>query len=187
VDTSHLFSPYARVVKILKKGAKMKTAGRPPKPTQVLKLQGTYRKSRHGNRLDSDLRTLPTDFVIPEPPEGLHPKAKALWEPWIEGLLVKHVLTEVDFPTIEIGFVHLSQALRYGDMIRSFHTADSLSNDDMEYLKRLEHLFAQSSKCFLEIMSEYGNTPAARAALKVPEPDNGQALDPLEIVLADSR
>ena len=165
----------------------MKTAGRPPKPTEVLKLQGTFRKDRHGLRFDNDLTTLPTDFVLPPAPENLHPKAAALWTPWLEGLLVKHVLTEIDFAALELGFTHLSQALKYADMLRSYGTTDHLDDDTLERVKRLERLFAQSSKCFLEIMSEYGCTPAARAALKVPEPDNGQALDPLEIVLADSR
>jgi len=48
--------------------------GRPPKPTSLLKLSGTFRKHRHGDRQDLDL-----GGELPEPPEFLSEVAREEW------------------------------------------------------------------------------------------------------------
>jgi phage terminase small subunit len=48
--------------------------GRPPKPTVVLKLQGTLRKHRHGNRRDLEL-----GGELPQPPDFLSSAAREEW------------------------------------------------------------------------------------------------------------
>lgn len=155
---------------------------RPPKPTELLKLSGTLRKDRHASRFDADIDTLPPESLFPPAPADLHPRAASLWDPWIKGLLLKRVLTLADFSTLEIGFRHLSQALYYSDRIAAEGMPDFLSDDDLERRKQLDKLFQEASKAFLKVMYEYGSTPAARAALKVPaEPEKD--IDPLEVVL----
>lgn len=155
---------------------------RPAKATSLLKLEGTYRKDRHAARMDADLDVLPAETPQPPPPDNLHPKAAAQWEPWLKGLALKRVLTQADYSTLEIGFRHLSQALYYSDRIAAEGMPDFLSDDDLDRRKQLDKLFQEASKAFLKVMYEYGSTPAARAALKVP-PEPEKDIDPLEVVL----
>lgn len=155
---------------------------KPPKPTELLKLQGTYKKYRHANRMDADLDVLPAETLQPPPPDNLHPKASAQWEPWLKGLALKRVLTQADYLTLEIGFRHLSQALYYSDAIAKEGMPDFLDDEALERRKSLDRLFQEASKAYLKVMYEYGSTPAARAALKVP-PEPEKDIDPLEVVL----
>lgn len=157
---------------------------RPPKPTELLRLSGTFRKDRHENRMDADIATIPQDAPLPAPPENLHPRALAQWEPWLRGLILKRVLTDADFSTLEIGFRHLSQALYYSDQIAKEGMPDFLTDDALDRRKALDKLFQESSTAFLKVMYEYGSTPAARAALKVP-PEPEKDLDPLEVVIGN--
>src|ERR1043166_7309595 len=48
--------------------------GRPPKPTKILKLQGTARKDRHARRRDLDL-----GGELPQPPEFLSDAGREEW------------------------------------------------------------------------------------------------------------
>jgi phage terminase small subunit len=157
---------------------------RPPKPTELLKLSGTLRKDRHASRFDADLDTLPPESSFPLAPNNLHPRAASLWEPWIKGLLLKRVLTLADFSTLEIGFRLLSQALYYSDRIAAEGMPDFLDDDALERRKALDKLFQEATKAYLKVMYEYGSTPAARAALKVP-PEPEKDLDPLEVVIGN--
>lgn len=147
-----------------------------------MKLEGTFRKDRHADRYDVDLATLPADSVIPPPPDNLHPRARAQWAPWIQALLLKRVLTAADFSTLEIGFRHLSQALYYSDLIASEGMPDFLPDEALERRKQLDRLFQEATRAYLKVMYEYGSTPAARAALKVP-PEEDKPIDPLEVVI----
>ena len=155
---------------------------KPSKPTEVLKLQGTFKKSRHANRFDADLDTLPPESAFPPAPDGLHPRAAAQWEPWIKALLLKRVLTPADFSTLELGFRLLSQSLYYSDQVAAEGMPDYLDDDALERRKALDKLLQESVKAYLKVMYEYGSTPAARAALKVP-PEPERDIDPLEVVL----
>lgn len=157
---------------------------RPPKPTELLKLSGTLRKDRHASRFDADIDTLPPESSFPPAPADLHPRAALQWEPWIKGLLLKRVLTPADFSTLEIGFRHLSQALYYSDRIAAEGMPDFLSDDALDRRKTLDKLFQEATRAYMKVMYEYGSTPAARAALKVP-PEPEKDLDPLEVVIGN--
>jgi hypothetical protein len=55
----------------------MASRGRPPKPTALLKLQGTFRKHRHANRKD-DIVALPELRGLP-PPIDMPPAQAEIW------------------------------------------------------------------------------------------------------------
>ncbi len=157
---------------------------KPSRPTSLLKLDGSFRKDRHGNRMDADLATLPPDFSFPPAPDGLHPRVSEQWGPWIKALLLKRVLTPADFSTLEIGFRHLSEAMYYSDMIAAEGMPESLNAESLQRRGYINRLFQESTKSYLKVMYEYGSTPAARAALKVPA-GNERDIDPLEVVLGN--
>jgi phage terminase small subunit len=159
---------------------------KPRKPTELLKLAGTYRKDRHGNRADIQIPTLPQDTPLPPPPAGLHPKAEAGWFPWLKELAKLKVLANVDFPNLEIGFRHLSQAFYYSDLIEREGMPVFLDDEALERRKILDRLFQEATKTYLKILYEYGNTPSARAALQVPK-EEVKNVSPLEVVLEDRR
>lgn len=157
---------------------------KPPRPTSLLKLDGSFREDRHGSRMDADLATLPPDYPFPPAPKGLHRRVSDQWEPWIKALLLKRVLTPADFSTLEIGFRHLSEAMYYSDMIAAEGLPETLNAESLQRRGFINRLFQESTKAYLKVMYEYGSTPAARAALKVPSRDE-KDIDPLEVVLGN--
>ena len=69
--------------------------GRPPKPTETLKIQGTYKDCRHANRLDLQVLT-----ELPPPPSDLGPAQKEHWV-WITTELNKQgILVSTDLSAL---------------------------------------------------------------------------------------
>lgn len=68
--------------------------GRAPKPTALLKLNGTYRADRHGSQL-------PEPTGKPSRPEGLSTLAMQFWDAVIPGLIELGVATSVDQKQLE--------------------------------------------------------------------------------------
>ena len=64
---------------------------RPPKPTALLQLQGTYRKDRHGKRSRE-----PRAKGILDAPEWLAPEARAEWDRVVEAYAESGVVTPLD-------------------------------------------------------------------------------------------
>src|SRR4051794_28623099 len=67
-------------------------AGRPPKPTALLELQGTARKHRHAKRAGEP--KVPKGF--PVAPEWLQPEAKAEWARVCHGYAEAGIVTPLD-------------------------------------------------------------------------------------------
>ncbi len=71
--------------------------GRPPKPTKILKLRGTARKDRHGQRND-----LVLDNHIPQAPDYFGPDALEEWQALVTDSQYSRVLTRVDRGMMEL-------------------------------------------------------------------------------------
>jgi len=71
--------------------------GRPPKPTKILKLQGTARKDRHGRRNDLTLEN-----HIPAAPDYFGPDALEEWQALVTDSQYSRVLARVDRGMIEL-------------------------------------------------------------------------------------
>ena len=66
-------------------------AGRPRKPTRILKLAGTFRKDRHGDRFDSQI-----DPEVPNAPEWLTGEGLAEWDRLTGHIQYRRALAPID-------------------------------------------------------------------------------------------
>jgi phage terminase small subunit len=67
--------------------------GRPPKPTELMRLQGTLRPGRHGDRK----RKPKPPPGAPLAPEWLLPEARAEWDRVVRGYGKEGILTGLDW------------------------------------------------------------------------------------------
>ena len=79
--------------------------GRPTKPVEIHRLQGTYRKDRHGNLREFTEDELP---VIGEPPEHLTDRQKAIWDELV-AVSIPGVLRVSDQFMLEVAVCLLDQ------------------------------------------------------------------------------
>jgi P27 family predicted phage terminase small subunit len=143
-------------------------AGRPRKPTAKHKLDGTFRKDRHGDRADVGM-DLPGQPIMPA---GLSDDARELWVRVVGQLTRSKVAVEIDTSQLE------AMCRWWARYLENERHACEFSHDieagDM-YEKRAKRAW----DAFDKVASRFGLTPADRAKLKLPE-DKNQKTDPLK-------
>ena len=77
----------------------MGSGGHNAKPSSVLKREGTYRKDRHLNRVESVAKLLPT---IPEPPGHFDQTHREKWGEVCQKVFNLGILTEQDTDVLEL-------------------------------------------------------------------------------------
>lgn len=147
-------------------------AGRPPKPTAMHKLHGTYRADRHGDRVDDGQ----VFEGVPEKPNDLGPDADLLWDQVVAQLRTAKVVAAIDEASLEAMCRWWG---RYRELMRR---VDKESYDD-EVCETLELRARRAWLAFDRVSSQFGMTPAARAKLKTePKKDAHSPLDEFGIV-----
>lgn len=139
--------------------------GRPRKPTEKHKLDGTYRQDRHANRIDSGANLPPI-----EKPADLAGDAADLWDLLVR-TLPPGVLGASDMPT-------LAGACRWWGEWRRWDR--ELSNPDSEMdVYKASILAGMAWKCYTQAASKLGLSPVDRARLDVSakQESPGDALD----------
>lgn len=133
---------------------------RPCKSTQVLKLQGTYRKDRHSDRVDVQFSA-----GEPEKPADLDTDASWLWDT-VVGNMPERGKSRIDAPLL------LGMA-RWWSQWRRF---DAELRDGVGDPYKVMVMAAAAWKQFEGCASRFGMSPAARASLKLPadEPAKGK-------------
>lgn len=152
--------------------------GRPPKPTVLHKIEGTFQPSRHAERsIESKTEG---DLALKSVPEWLSESQRALWADILLDA-PKEVLRRIDWVLfcnyIELvdRHAHLVQAQRrlnegepWPFLIKGQHGL-ALS----PYLRAINHCVLLMTR----LQGEMGFTPASRAGLVVPWPDEDD-IDP---------
>lgn len=139
-------------------------AGRKPKPTGLLKAQGTYRKDRHGARvpIEEPLTKSPVDWLTEE--------EKEVWTKWYEYLQKNDILKETDevaFGLLCKTFVRLKKLNEEMPNTEDFimeHMSDVGTVTTKKHPKY--DIMADSEKSLLRLLTEFGMTPASRAKVK---------------------
>lgn len=149
-------------------------SGRRPKPTNLLKFEGGYRKDRHGDGISPDPRA-----EIPDPPKALG-KGEALAE-WnrITALLIEtKCVTKLDRASLAAyclewaRYVNANNKLRFGKTLM----AESTKGTKMPH--PLLRVSDRALSNMLRICMEFGLTPASRSRLRVQA--MAEQEDPLE-------
>ena len=123
--------------------------GRPPKTTSELKLTGTWRADRHGDRADV------TPQGRPVKPDDLDADAADLWDAIIDGCLARGA-DSADAPA-------LSSMCRWWSVY--IRCDRKMAGDDPNYKAGV--LASMAYKQFSQMAAKFGLTPVDRAKLKM--------------------
>lgn len=125
--------------------------GRPAKPTNIHRLQGTFEKSRHTNRMDVDVKPL---IYVPLPPNRLSSEGREMWMN-LAPLLVSHgLLSEFDLPAFETLVETTGESRR---LRAAQNGGEPVRTADISDCERRQ----------LALLIQFGLTPAARAKIKI--------------------
>ena len=139
--------------------------GRPPKPLSLLKLDGTYTRSRHANRIDDSLFD-----GKPKKANWLAFEAKRFWKWQVEPLIEKGVATEADSATLQ-AMAQLWARWRWADQ----QCSECLH--DVYDFARWTRVSTSLIQRFDNLASRFGMTPVDRARLRVQpteQPDDNE-------------
>jgi hypothetical protein len=138
-------------------------AGRPRKPTEQLKLSGTYRKDRHGNNADtiiSDTLDVPKKLIPPETITDLY--CQQHYEYHTNLLIKLKILTASDLPELELMYCTLQ---RCREIQKTLSTLDMATQ--LEDYAKLVKILRKESDYFSKIAQKYYISPTARARIKM--------------------
>ena len=148
----------------------MHAGGRPKKPTELKKLEGTYRKDRDsGIKTSADVAIAKTSVIVqPEDkisvPKSIQTKAgKKFFRAVVENLKTLHVLSKVDVNQIEVMARYLERIHEIDIKIRATDI------EDKESYQYYSNLYDRTTKRFDELAAKFYITPAARVQLKLNE------------------
>ena len=159
-------------------------AGRPQKPTEILKLNGGYREDRHANRGDSTSVALPKDTIL-EAPKKYSAATKKAWDCIVPSLILQGILAAEDLPTLDVLFNAYEEYEKAKKAIAKFDKAhpDLITSDDIADRKKLHAWLSQASNDFHKISARFGITPTERVRIANPQKETKKE-DPLEVILA---
>jgi P27 family predicted phage terminase small subunit len=130
----------------------MPQRGRPPKPIAAHRLDGTFRRDRHGD----DVRE---PSGKPTRPDWLSDTAAALWESLVPDLEERGIATAADWPELSAMCDWWSRYRQASEALDRVDYADSKAY-------RLQILAGAAWKNFSSVASRFGLNPADRARLR---------------------
>ena len=139
-------------------------AGRPPKPTALKKLEGTYRADRAVSNEMMPARLL----FAPTPPSFLSAEAKKEWKSACQELIELDMLHRVDLPLLMAycqemaNYIHAVKALKKEGMVKTISREDGSS-----YSMPSPYISIKNSalKNAQSIAGQFGFTPSARSKI----------------------
>jgi P27 family predicted phage terminase small subunit len=151
--------------------------GRPPKPTELLKIQGTFRKHRHANRPDG--RPLGGTGVEIEPPSWLPPRLKAVWAD-IAARAPAGVLQAADR---EVFLCYVELVDRHQRAVLAQRALDRANKlpvlvkkpDGTADISPYVRIIDRAVLLMVRLQTELGFTPSARAKISVGTASDGES------------
>ncbi len=143
-------------------------AGRPNKPTELHKLEGTYRADRHGvTGVKADLLDSP-----PKPPKTLSKLGKMEWNTVVFWMWERGILAATDLTLIAIYCNEVATYFECQQVIRKEgYTIEYLNlNGDKKVMIRPEVARQkEAAKLAIQYAGQFGYTPSARMKLNFGE------------------
>lgn len=167
-------------------------AGRPPKPTALKVIQGTFQKSRAIN--EPIVRNIESP---PKPPRWFkdHPTAKKEWRRITPLLIEQGTLAEVDLVALECYCIAYERAIYVEGMItRRQARLEKEGNADKSSLTFISpngyeqqipevSIAQQARKECREFLTQFGMTPSSRSRINIQKKAK-ESQDPMEALLA---
>ncbi|MCR5723477.1 MAG: P27 family phage terminase small subunit [Treponema sp.] len=141
-------------------------AGRPPKPTEQLKLEGTYRKDRHADRAtNSALEPL----TAVECPPDITGKARDVWNMQTAELCQLHRVNALNLPVLEQAFRAYKRA---EECMNAIDEAGGLAAYALQMKPGQADLSIrerQFRKDYTDLIDTFGVTPTGAAKVHAPQ------------------
>lgn len=154
----------------------MTKRGPKPKPTALLKLQGTYREDRHGKRSEPQLPS-----IIPDAPAFLKGLALDEWHKITALLAEANCITQLDHAMLTAYCLEFERYIIANKRLGSARTMLTKSTKGTKLPHPLIRISNGALANMLRICSEFGLTPSARTRLNI-EAASG-AVDPLDSLI----
>jgi len=142
-----------------------RNGGRPPKPTAAHKRDGTYKRTRHGNRTDA-----PQTSSLPGPPEHFGRDAVLLWCRVVDSL-PQETFGEQDFAGLQAACEWWDQYCRLRDSLASLDAAI-----DPKGYSSVFNCVVKASQRFESLMARFGLSPVDRARLRLAPKEEADGL-----------
>lgn len=143
--------------------------GRPPKPVEQHKLDGTYQKCRHENRIK-----VTTKITTIDPPESLTEDARKVWETVVPCLCKDGLVSQADAPELLEAFTAYGIAQEALKAAMKISGGDSIA-DAVAYSLCLNKAQKDPLREYLlyherfdKIMWKFGLTPVERNKIHAP-------------------
>jgi P27 family predicted phage terminase small subunit len=160
----------------------MARTGRPPKPTQLHQLHGTFRPKRHGKRVDGKLAAGTGD--LDEPPPDLTDSQEDVWRYCVANM-PRGVMKRVDRDMLMIWCEARDRwntaRLMQAELDRDSRLKLLIKTPEGLAASPYHDILDKTSKTMIRVAQELGFSPAARARIKA-EPDKGADTDDPERV-----
>lgn len=140
---------------------------RVPKSVAQHKIDGTFRRDRHGDRMETRFEP-----GLPEKPETLTGDASRLWDTVVSGL-PDGALCHVDWAALSVACSAFAFARRFREQLER----DPLNT-------KLMRCWVKAESLFLTLSSRFGLTPADRSKLALSNPPAPTYDDPLTVLKA---
>lgn len=156
----------------------MSNAGRPPKSTNLLIKQGTYRKDRHGDRADIHSNALAQS---PKHPDNLNDVGMHLWYLVCEESIAMGTMAAIDMVSLQAACVFYMQFKELEEIVAEkglmITIQDKHGNPIILENPASKAMRATWDSCS-RILAHFGFTPASRAKLKItPKQEEGDEFD----------
>jgi P27 family predicted phage terminase small subunit len=172
----------------------MARTGRPPKPTALLKLRGTYESGRHGKRVDGRSAIAVGD--LGEPPADLTESQEDVWR-YAVANMPRGVMKAIDRDMLRI-WVEASDRHNTARLMQAVLDRDSV----LKLLIKTPNGLAPSpyndimdkcAKTMIRVAQELGFSPVSRARIKAdsltidaePEDEEDPRVDPWKFLEMD--
>ena len=135
--------------------------GRPPKPLERHRRDGTYRRDRHGDGLPVLVGGRPFEL---EPPADLPPAALEVWRLVVPELVTVGLVDRVDVPALVVMCTAYARMVEAGELVAA-HGLVVESTRGTAIVNPAAKVERDASLLFLRYAEQFGLTPSARARL----------------------
>jgi len=151
-------------------------SGRKPKPIQMLKLTGNYRKDRHGDIPDPPVGA-------PDKPKGLSRLASETWDRLIAALLEQKTIARSDFILLEAICREWGKYKNFNNKLRVIRSDLTESTKGTKMLHPLHRASDRALNNVVRLCQEFGLSAASRSRLNVEAAAGAE--DPLEKLMRE--
>lgn len=138
--------------------------GRPPTPTALLKLRGSYNVTDHRDRKDDQFPTIQSETSIPAPP-SLSEHGSKTWNLITSRLLMANIISDIDLPMLEQALLLQDELEAVTGEITRIRNKKKKTQQDYSRWFKLNGQLTKTLAIYSTILGRYGCSPSDRTKI----------------------